>query len=125
MEKLELKHLAPYLPYGLKMYYDVLMGHTWVLDKTNLNAITDKDKPILRPLSDLTKNIESNKFLNSFSSNIVHKVFKLVEYENSNLYEYILKKTPYGIIGKLFEHHFDVFGLIEKGLAIDINTLKK
>ena len=24
----------------------------------------------------------------------------------------------------LFENHFDVFGLIEKGLAIDINTLK-
>ena len=24
---------------------------------------------------------------------------------------------------KLFEWHFDIFGLIEKGLAIDINTL--
>ena len=24
----------------------------------------------------------------------------------------------------LFENHFDVYGLIEKGLAIDINTLK-
>ena len=28
-----------------------------------------------------------------------------------------------GICEKLFEWHFDVFGLIEKWLAIDINTL--
>jgi hypothetical protein len=27
-------------------------------------------------------------------------------------------------VQKLFEWHFDVFGLISKGLAIDINTLK-
>ena len=26
---------------------------------------------------------------------------------------------------KLFEWHFDVFGLIDAGLAIDINTLEK
>ena len=31
--------------------------------------------------------------------------------------------TNYETIEKLFEWHFDVFGLIEKGLAIDINTL--
>ena len=30
---------------------------------------------------------------------------------------------PYNIVSKLFENHFDVFGLIEKGLAIDINTI--
>ena len=29
----------------------------------------------------------------------------------------------YGLVSKLIEWHFDVFGLIEKGLAIDINTL--
>ena len=28
-----------------------------------------------------------------------------------------------GLFSYLFEHHFDVFGLIEKGEAIDINTL--
>jgi hypothetical protein len=32
-------------------------------------------------------------------------------------------KTNYEDIVKLFEWHFDVFGLIDAGLAIDINTL--
>lgn len=30
---------------------------------------------------------------------------------------------PYWIVKKLYEFHFDVHGLIEKGLAIDKNTL--
>ena len=29
-----------------------------------------------------------------------------------------------GLMSLLLEDHFDVFGLIDKGLAIDINTLK-
>ena len=28
------------------------------------------------------------------------------------------------VIGGYFKHHFDVFGLIEKGLAIDKNTIE-
>ena len=32
-----------------------------------------------------------------------------------------LKVNDYNI---LLENHFDIFGLIEKGLAIDMNTLK-
>lgn len=31
----------------------------------------------------------------------------------------------YSDMEKLFENHFDVFGLIEKGLAIDLNTIKE
>ena len=31
----------------------------------------------------------------------------------------------YSVISKLFEWHFDVFGLINKGLAIDISTLSE
>lgn len=77
MDKLELKHIAPYLPYGLK----VLSQHgevseinsiNWSLDghlRTELNLCVQKSpsrfrganlehiKPILRPLSDLTKEI--------------------------------------------------------------------
>jgi len=30
---------------------------------------------------------------------------------------------PHGIFQDLIKAHFDVFGLIDKGLAIDINTL--
>ena len=57
MEKLELKHLAPYLPYGLNGIHgdkriDFNSANIWVF---TLNA-----KPIFRPLSDLTKEIEHN-----------------------------------------------------------------
>ena len=34
-----------------------------------------------------------------------------------------LNKNNYWKIEKLFEWHFDVFGLIEKGLAINVNDL--
>jgi hypothetical protein len=32
---------------------------------------------------------------------------------------------PYEILQWFFENHYDVFGLIEENLAIDINTLNK
>lgn len=61
-----------------------------------------------------------------------------LEYDNGNIklirsLEYLSKKgivndinyLPFGVIQKLFEWHFDVFGLIDAGLAIDINTLNK
>ncbi len=132
MEKLELKHLAPYLPY--KLYcFDTLTqkkrvintgqgsSNNWVGIKT---VIRYKHiyKPILRPLSDLTKEIEVNG--NNFIPNIESFIYlggrfldiTLEEDENR------ISKLPYDLMLKLFEWHFDVFGLIEKGLAIDINT---
>lgn len=71
--KIELKHLAPYLPYGLKIY---ISGENAVFEIVGLNTnfieyheigrtITEQEeykycKPILRNLSDLTKEIEVN-----------------------------------------------------------------
>lgn len=76
---------------------------------------------ILRPLSDLTKEIEHNgeKF-------VPHT--KLGGRPNLTDYDidYLSKKInvmSYGLITQLIEWHFDVFGLIEKGEAIDINTI--
>ncbi len=34
-------------------------------------------------------------------------------------------ENRYKVVKKLFEWHFDIFGLIPAGLAIDINTLKR
>ena len=85
--KLEIKHLAPYLPYGLKVYHSafmfrsnwneneigVMVGATDNIqnetfdivmirerDKYKLQDSRNHFKPILRPLSDLTKEIEHN-----------------------------------------------------------------
>ena len=134
MYKLELKHLAPYLPYKLMVNVDIwneeLVGYTYEADgKHRVQILIKKDKkqkkityytpqlehvkPILRLLSDLTDTtLKFSKYTNEQTDN-----FK-------NGCEYgIIETLPYSDIITLFENHFDVFGLIEKGLAIDINTI--
>ena len=173
--KLELKHLAPYLPYDLKVKYTNKYNHSQIITLVGvMNHITKgKDiqvelcnknlihffskiegvKPILRPLSDLTKEIEVNgerfvplveiiKYLNfkflryEIKDNSLDVVFdnklqtkerfwfsnfKGTSFYCSNMNK-LMYKDIYGAINKLLEWHFDIFGLIEKGLAIDINT---
>jgi hypothetical protein len=135
-ERIKLEEIVGYLPYGLK-YLD------------NENIVTelkcvDNDiqyvnfgwgyakelkqiKPILRPPSDLTKEIEVNG----------EKFVPLVELETTfgyeYLYSYIYKNQGYfnkyavhfGCLSYLQKWHFDIHNLIERGLAIDINTLEK
>jgi hypothetical protein len=149
--KLELKHLAPYLPYGLKILRisrgafrhseDVSEIIKW--SKNDIDILFGKRhhirsvKPILRPLSDLTKEIKINDkvtllfakdyFLVSAKEEegfILNGIIPGYWEVNINM----LKSGDYGhldywVIEKLFEWHFDVLGLIEKGLAIDINTI--
>jgi len=186
--KLELKYLANYLPYGLKVksksaVWDLrtlTLSMVGSLERTNKRHIYHESwliedtnfKPILRPLSDLTKEIEHNgeKFVplvelfkiskGNYQQEIkyhsvmsTHQIqiemlgfrnyfFGLYESDRdvrieNGLYfdcystdlimdnrfeEKIL--CQYSLFEKLFEWHFDVFGLIEKGLAIDKNTIK-
>ena len=131
--KLELKHLAPYLPYGLKLFDpnpEVNGGFT-ELNEDNLGEYLfyPLSIPILRPLSDLTKEIMVNG-----EDFVPYEHYVFVETMLVNEYlEYLCEAKsdlsedgllPYSIVQLLFEWHFDVFGLIEKGLAIDINELK-
>ena len=127
--KLELKHLAPYFPYGFKAYDKSAItgkGYEREIKASNIMVFIDNDinaKPILRPLSDLIKEIECNG--NKFTPNN-HPRFKIFINEDM---DWFIDNCPffvdYGQVQKLFEWHFDVFGLIDKGLAIDINTLNK
>lgn len=117
--QLELKHLAPYLPFKVKVRCCLGKGSIWTLRQFNIAQFSYYDKLILRPLSDLTKEVEHNG--ERFVPND-----KLLEFygEEIDNYSLPLKLNSYILIQQLFEWHFDVFGLIEKGLAIDINTLK-
>lgn len=154
--KLTLEHLAPYLPYNLNIYYELLNDRNqqaWRLTPTNVNfCIENQNKPILRPLSDLTKEIEVNgeKFIpivellkiiyadklhpeeDSYYNEIEYGLtgharawFKYRAQLEIMIPDFNLLKQPYFIVNKLFEWHFDVFNLIENNLAIDINTLNK
>lgn len=148
--KLELKHIAPYLPYVLKAeildyekdyvgkQYDEIIGlHKWYKNKDwvcltagGSKPSFDTIKPILRPLSDLTKEIEVNgeKFVpiecleeKYYTLDLHKQCLRLLEENGENW----INQSEYMLVNYLFEWHFDVFGLIENGLAIDINTLNK
>ena len=131
--ELTIQHLAPYLPYGLKGRYmvgDVLkhLSASQNIERDKILAIDSVDffynfcKPILRPLSDLTKEIEHNgeKFVPNYNSDFKY----FTPYELSYFIESIPHGLNYNQMQKLLEWHFDIFGLIDNGLAIDINTIK-
>ena len=119
--KLELKHLVGYLPYSLnilywngnaKEYIDILQ----VLHLETKNVLgSDKHKPILRPLSDLT---EIFYWDNLQDGDCELDKERINEIKNSPRGHLKLYQSNY-----LFKHHFDIFGLIEKDLAVNINTL--
>ena len=138
-KELTLEHLSGYLPYGLKAemldyksdyvgrQYDVIIGvHQWSKNgdwclltdggsKPSFNHI----KPILRPLSDLTKEIE-------VGGNLIKPIDELSGALSSfNDYQSVIKHKliMYNDIQVLLKYHFDIHNLIEQGLGIDINTL--
>ena len=169
--KLELKHLSPYLNHKIQVsYLDWLEDkkrNTAYLTGISLedgiettykrkkkgcsgdliswkgnNNIQDLElKLLLRPLSDLNKEIEFNgeKFLpievikkgylhpvewgiNHIGKGIKHngKMIHLIVMDGE-----ILEECPLFIYYKLIKWHFDIFNLIENNLAININTLTK
>lgn len=110
---LELRHLAPYLPYGLMGYATDIN----ISEKITVHNVThvlfeqEKIKLILRPLSDLNKTIDLSPYFHQCSD------------MDGGIRENIFS-CPYSDFETLFKHHFDIFGLIDAGLAIDINTIK-
>lgn len=158
MESLELKHLAPYLPYRLKVKsIDIFEGDpifemgteskNGLLSSAGIKwVLEDNFKPILRPMSDLTELIEIDgqkiipiDYLNQGNLSVDESFLPVLEGDSEDGFWYENYSTDCGgysihsvsfkftlsVYEKLLEWHFDVFGLIDKGLAIDINKLKK
>ena len=136
--KLELKHITPYLPYGLKgLITDVIENENWHDEVESVcfvdNVLTFGDacdvyldepnettfNPILRPLSDLTKEIEHNgeKFVP------IERLAYWFDFTYLDTLSLYIQEYPYNVVEKLFEWKFDYFDLIPNGLAIDINTI--
>jgi hypothetical protein len=119
--KLELKHIVGYLPYGLKMISqnDFVSPLIRELRVDGFQFMIETRKPILRPLSDLTKEIEidGKKFTPT----------KVLHWNNEGREIFFIypETTSYSDILKLYEWKFDVHGLIAKGLAVNINILNK
>jgi len=141
-DTLQLKHLAPYLPYGLKMKRvsiniakDVEYTLKSLSKGTNVsfaNCVESehvyyKDelmfwKPLLNPLSRLTGPIEHNgnevdvlRELGLFKESVSGN--SIVDFRTGDKIPYDC--LEYGRIEILLQYHFDVFGLIEKGMALE------
>lgn len=154
MKELTIEHLAAYLPYGVRCVYQTGNGmgeHASVIESIDMSRpysfgsafwpMNDlkKCKLILRPLSDLTREITQNgeTFVPTEWFEIGDDNNESIDYGKGNVWLIKLLKDMakhnfielpymnYGVVRKLHEWHFDTFRLIESGLAIDINTLPK
>jgi len=134
--KLELREIAPYLPYGLKVLSGrgtVFLMNTYSnmrgsgIESRDLQSILDEQmKPILRPLSDLD-NYLRNEFEKLDRGYAYDKIAVDLFCEENGVSELIenteINSLPYECVEYMFEHHYDVFNLHENGLCIYYNEL--
>ena len=138
--KLEIKHIAPYLPFEVKVIDTEAEDCIWTLHpyKDSLDCLTDNEhlslenfitennatktpvhKLLLRPLSDLTNEIEvdGEKFIPKEKINLIHDLSgnNILNFRTGERIDILC--LPYFMVEKLFEWHFDVFGLIDQNLA--------
>jgi hypothetical protein len=129
--KIELEKLAPYLPYKLQiqstlgikeMHYNRFENRNDLVMVLDVLKATFNEKPILRPLSDLTKEIEVNgeSFVPAVRLHFGNDAIEILQGDN-----WVSQWLSYEECNYLISWHFDVFGLIEQGLAVDINTLSE
>lgn len=137
--KIEIKHIAPYLPYGVRIRR--MSDHGYPIRDFTLQGLSTngcygeegivpvefkKCKPILRSLSDLTKEIEHNGERFVPGDKLINLRFKKTPVEH---WGDVCHDGSVGledmefIMSRLYEWHFDIEGLIDQGLAIDKNTI--
>ena len=124
MNKLTIEHLAPYVPYGLKVLVEeygieLVVGiHGNDIITTEDNAHFSAVKPILRPLSYLTKEIEHNgeKFVP------LVELFKLSRdnYQQEIKYHCVMATSQIQIEMLGFRNYF--FGLYESDRDVRIEN---
>lgn len=150
IKKLELRHLAPYYGHKLQIL-DTMDGFIGTLigleayngdfekidfqikgkEKTRNTFNIKTLKPLLRPLSDLTKEITVNGdtfvpadiiFPREQYDSYLKRKLAITELEMLSAIGFSC--AYYAIVQKLFEWKFDVFSLIENNLSIDLNTIQ-
>lgn len=134
---METKYLIPYLEHNLKVKQrpfnhieelksiDLFRNQCSIFNKVLTDEIPIEDIiPILKPLSDLRKDEFFDLYMDFCESlDMVNCYFLLEALEKGKYYAIDIQKY-YKIEEFMNKNHFDWrFGLIEKGLAIDINSL--
>ena len=119
-------------------YNTKTVGHNHLIYN---GLLLSKHLLVLRPLSDLTKKIEHNGEM-FVPIDVLKNEFMLEQVFDKNIFDFygfkselgswtfihdgkeIHDECPIFIYNILIKWHFDVFGLIQKNLAIDINQIK-
>ena len=130
MEKLELKHLAVYLPYQLMIMTDKGRAELTQINTENkvlirfrhgYSLFTQEDgsffkdfKPILRPLSDyMGINSDAMNHLNCDVSTQIQINELAIKYIS-------VGDLHYSTVELCLKNHIDIFGLIDKELAVPL-----
>ena len=122
--ELEIKHLAPYLPYNLKVskLHTLSAGGGIGSIEHLLTTKSTNYKPILRPIS---------KFGDSDDLRKVHEFIGLGKwceayddyfnawFDDAGNVDKLVLQAPYEVFQFFLANHYDVFGLIPKGLAVE------
>ena len=131
--------LAMSYPYEIKLVYRNDKSWPIIMAIGNLDEIlhTNKDyKPILRPLSDLTKEIEhkGEKFvpiekireiIGGGWCDVYERAVEVMQEWDIDTLKDKIKYLPFEFIQLFISWHFDIADLISKGEAIDVNTLEE
>lgn len=141
METLTLAHLAPYLPYRLRVQTslnEVYLLEGLVSENAYLSGLTYPAdifaiKPILRPMSDFDEPLGNDSDFYSYLSkcrkecNFQNRVdvdrdldFNIEDSDST----YFNLSEGLKLYDFIIQNHFDYNGLIEKGLAISIHDVK-
>ena len=135
---LQIKHLAPYLAYDLQIEHHFIdedkikgrlcgLGFNFVsyaeMNRIH-NALLNNIKPILKSLYDFEERDIEKVMAFIGDSEWLSYCDEFFEYffAESKPHKRILK-APYNILQYFFANHYDVFGLIPAGLAIDIKII--
>ncbi len=139
--ELEVKHLAPYLPYGLKLQY---VEREKVISTGIMQSISQNNsethptrvsinyqgeehiwmyKPMLKPLSlfeyDHIVQIKEHLGLGKWCDH--YDQYFDAWFDDAENVQKLVLQCPYEIMQFFLECHFDVFGLINAGLATELS----
>ena len=139
--ELEAKHLAPYLPYGLKLQYIVRekVESTGIMKsishsnfethptRVNINYQGEEHiwmyKPLLKHLSqfeyDHIIQVKKHLGLGQWCDN--YDQYFDAWFDDAESVQKLVLQCPYEIMQFFLECHFDVFGLIDAGLATELS----
>lgn len=114
-----LKDLCARLPYGVYVQVVDRVGytHTRELTPEHIQKMWSYKsiKPYLRPMSSMTE--EEREFLNRKA---LENSLKCIEEEDPQKVFFLRVKQDVEELAYLYEHHYDVFGFIPMGAAIEV-----